>query len=88
MLDHQDQIRLQGLIFRARLRDHRIDDNYGRLIKRAEALGLHPKPAPIPAAYDSEPVQAHPAAGGAMNWRRVLFLLFLGLIIGMIIFAG
>lgn len=52
LLDHQDQIRLQGLIFRARLRDHRIDDNYGRLIKRAEALGLHPKAAPFPAAYD------------------------------------
>jgi hypothetical protein len=51
-LDHQDQIRLQGLIFRARLRDHRIDDNYGRLIKRAEALGLHPKRAPVSAAYD------------------------------------
>jgi hypothetical protein len=33
-------------------------------------------------------VQAHPAGGGTMNWRRVLFLLFLGLIIGMIIFAG
>lgn len=51
-LDHQDQMRLQGLIFRARLRDFRIDDNFGRLIKRADALGLHPKPAPVPAAYD------------------------------------
>ena len=52
LLDHQDQMRLQGLIFRARLRDLRIDDNYGRFIKRAEALGLHPKPAPVPAVYD------------------------------------
>ena len=52
-LDHQDQMRLQGLIFRARLRDHRIDDNFGRFIKRADALGLYPKPAPVPAAYDS-----------------------------------
>ena len=52
LLDHQDQIRLQGLIFRARLRDQRIDDNVGRFLKRAAALGLHPKAAPIPAAYD------------------------------------
>lgn len=52
-LDHQDQIRLQGLIFRARLRDHRIDDNSGRFMSRANALGLYPKPAPVPAAYDS-----------------------------------
>ena len=51
-LDHQDQIRLQGLIFRARLRDHRIDDNSGRFMDRAKALGLYPKPAPVPAAYD------------------------------------
>ncbi len=54
LLDHQDQIRLQGLIFRARLRDQRIDDNYGRFIKRAAALGLHPEPAPTPAAYDPD----------------------------------
>ena len=52
LLDHQDQMRLQGLIFNARLRDFRIDDNYGRLLKRAEALGLYPKPAPVGAGYD------------------------------------
>ena len=52
LLDHQDQMRLQGLIFRARLRDFRIDDNYGRLVKRATALGLYPKAAPVPAVYD------------------------------------
>lgn len=52
-LDHQDQIRLQGLIFRARLRDHLIDDNFGRFMRRANALGLFSKPAPVPAAYDS-----------------------------------
>lgn len=51
-LDHQDQMRLQGLIFRARLRDQRIDDNYGRFIKRAAALGLHPEPAPVRPVYD------------------------------------
>ena len=68
LLDHQDQMRLQGLIFRARLRDFRIDDNFGRLIKRAAALGLHAKPAPFPASYDPnlcEPVlpgAAKPAA--------------------------
>ena len=68
LLDHQDQMRLQGLIFRARIRDQRIDDNYGRFIKRAAALGLHPEPAPFPAAYDPNlckpilPPAAKPAA--------------------------
>ena len=51
-LDHQDQMRLQGLIFRARLRDFRIDDNSGRFMERAKALGLYPKAAPVPAAFD------------------------------------
>lgn len=51
-LDHDDQMRLQGLITRARLRDSRIDQNYGNIIKRAEALGLHPKQAPVRAIYD------------------------------------
>lgn len=51
-LDHQDQMRLQGLIFNAQLRDFRIDDNAGRFYKRAAALGLYPKPAPVLATYD------------------------------------
>lgn len=51
-LDHQDQMRLQGLIFRARLRDFRIDDNSGRFMIRAKALGLYPKAAPVPAVFD------------------------------------
>jgi hypothetical protein len=52
LLDHQDQIRLQGLITRARIRDYRIDDNASRFQGRAKALGLYPKKAPIPAIYD------------------------------------
>jgi hypothetical protein len=53
MLDHQDQIRLQGLISRARLRDERIESNSARFLKRAaEKSGLHPKPVPDPPAYD------------------------------------
>ena len=50
LLDHQDQIRLQGLIFRARLRDSRIDANAGRFMKRAAAIGLKliPEPDLIP----------------------------------------
>ena len=51
-LDHQDQMRLQGLIFRARLRDFRIDNNSGRFMDRAKALGLYPKAAPVPAVFD------------------------------------
>ena len=52
-LDHQDQIRLQGLIARARLRDERIRSNSGRFIKRAaETMDLHPRPVPSPPAYD------------------------------------
>jgi hypothetical protein len=43
-LDHQDQMRLQGLIVRARLRDFRMNDNARRFIKRAAGkLGLAPK---------------------------------------------
>jgi hypothetical protein len=53
-LDHQDQMRLQGLIVRARLRDYRMNDNARRFIKRAAGkLGLAPKwnpdwPKPAP----------------------------------------
>ena len=41
-LDHDDMMRLQGLIFRARLRDKRIDQNAARFIKRAAESGLVP----------------------------------------------
>jgi len=45
LLDHQDQIRLQGLIARARLRDERIQSNFKRFLRRAaERSGLHPTP--------------------------------------------
>lgn len=54
LLDHQDQMRLQGLIKRARLRDSRIDSNARRFMKRAaERSGLGPKDVPDPPAYDS-----------------------------------
>ena len=45
-LDHQDQIRLQGLIYRARLRDRRIAQNYAEFSKRAAGMGLQPKEDP------------------------------------------
>lgn len=54
MLDHDDQMRLQGLIFRARLRDRRIDSNAKRFMKRASALGLTPIPAEDPAPFEPE----------------------------------
>ena len=54
LLDHQDQIRLQGLIFRARLRDSRIDANAGRFMKRAAAIGLKLAPEPDLAPYGPE----------------------------------
>ena len=53
MLDHQDQVRLQGLIARTRLRDERIESNSNRFLKRAaKDSGLHPKPVPDPPVYD------------------------------------
>ena len=52
LLDHQDQMRLQGLIARARLRDERIDSNADRFIKRAAKVGLEPKDVPDPPVYD------------------------------------
>ena len=54
LLDHQDQMRLQGLIFRARLRDSRIDANAGRFMKRAAAIGLKLAPEPDLAPYGPE----------------------------------
>ena len=51
-LDHQDQMRLQGLISRARLRDERLDYNARRFLKRAaDKSGVHPKD-PDPPVYD------------------------------------
>ena len=55
MLDHQDQMRLQGLIARARLRDERIDNNASRFIKRAaDKADLHPQVGPDPPVYDPD----------------------------------
>jgi hypothetical protein len=45
-LDHQDLMRLQGLITRARLRLRLITGNAGRFTKRAAAIGLQPVPDP------------------------------------------
>ena len=54
MLDHPDQMRLQGLIARARLRDERIDNNADRFLKRAaEKSGLNPKQVVDPPVYDA-----------------------------------
>ena len=53
MLDHQDQMRLQGLITRARLRDARLDDNARRFLKRAaDNSNLYPEDVPDPPVYD------------------------------------
>ena len=53
MLDHQDQMRLQTLLARARLRDQRIQINAGRFLKRAASeYGLVPKPVKDPPVYD------------------------------------
>jgi hypothetical protein len=46
VLDHQDMIRLQGLITRARLRLTRMTTNAARFMKRAAALGIFPVPDP------------------------------------------
>ena len=45
-LDHQDLMRLQGLITRARLRLRRITGNSDRFIKRAADIGIRPVPDP------------------------------------------
>jgi hypothetical protein len=45
-LDHQDLMRLQGLISRARLRLRRITGNAGRFIQRAADMGIRPVPDP------------------------------------------
>jgi len=52
-LDHQDLMRLQGLITRARFRDYRMATNSQRFLKRAAQIGLKPRadpawPAPLP----------------------------------------
>lgn len=50
-LDHQDLMRLQGLITRARLRKMRMTTNFDRFVKRADEIGLKPVPDPTwPAA--------------------------------------
>ena len=53
-LDHQDLMRLQGLISRARLRLRRISSNSDRFIKKAAALGIRPVPNPEWPAPDLE----------------------------------
>jgi hypothetical protein len=51
-LDHQDMMRLQGLITRARLRLRRITGNADRFTKRAAAMGIRPLPDPTWPAPD------------------------------------
>jgi hypothetical protein len=45
-LDHQDLMRLQGLITRARVRDFRMTDNARRFTRAAATMGLAPKANP------------------------------------------
>ena len=53
-LDHQDLMRLQGLITRARLRLRRITGNAARFTKRAAAIGNRPVADPTWPAPDTE----------------------------------
>lgn len=46
-LTHEDQVKLQELIFRAGLRDRRMGENYDRFVKRAAELGVVPKASPL-----------------------------------------
>ena len=64
-LDHQDMMRLQGLITRARLRLRRMTDNSRRFMKRALAMGLTPQPLPdfpVPDRSVCRPILAGGAA--------------------------
>ena len=61
-LDHQDLMRLQGLITRARLRLRRITGNAARFIKRAADIRIGPVPDPTwpsPEPDICRPVLAH-----------------------------
>jgi hypothetical protein len=53
-LDHQDLMRLQGLITRARLRLRRITGNAERFTRHAAAIGIRPVPDPDWPAPDTE----------------------------------
>ena len=46
MLDHQDQMRLQGLITRARVRNQKMHDNAARFTRRAGEMGIFATAAP------------------------------------------
>lgn len=54
VLDHDDLMRLQGLITRARLRDRRITGNARRFFSRAAAMDLKPQADPTWPAPDPE----------------------------------
>ena len=51
-LDHQDQVRLQGLITRAGWRLRRMTGNFDRFVKRAAAIGIGPRALPDFPAHD------------------------------------
>lgn len=53
-LDHRDQMRLQGLITRARFRDQRITLNARNYFKKAQRIGIRPRSDPYWAAPDPE----------------------------------
>lgn len=52
-VDHQDMMRLQGLIKRARQRLRRMTNNAGRFMKRAAEIGIRPVPDPTWPAPDT-----------------------------------
>jgi hypothetical protein len=57
-LDHQDLMRLQGLITRARLRNYRLTTNSRRFMKRAAAMGILPRA--LPDFPPPDPTICHP----------------------------
>jgi hypothetical protein len=64
-LDHQDLMRLQGLITRARLRLRRITGNSERFTKLAATMGIRPVPDPGWPAPDTEICRPILARNGA-----------------------
>src|SRR5947208_15376026 len=53
-LDHHDQMRLQGLITRARFRDQRITLTARNYSKKARRIGIEPRADPYCARPDPE----------------------------------
>lgn len=69
-LDHQDMMRLQGLVTRARLRLRRIMTNSVRFTQRAAEMGIYPIPDPNWPANDPEICRPILPSGAAANPER------------------